>query len=125
MPAGRWEVVWRGPTEIDAELTAGQLRAAGIPAMVEGSQTPYRAAAFPLGGTWLIRVPAEAIEPARALLEEVGEGPNLETEEGGDLLDANQRATLKNQRATLKAAGFGLAVLGIVILLLLIREAAG
>lgn len=118
MPAGRWEVVWRGPTEVEAELTAGQLRAAGIPALVEGSATPYRAAAFPLGGTWLIRVPAEAIEPARALLEEVGEGPNLETEEGGDLLDANQRATLK-------AAGFGLAVLGIVILLLLIREAAG
>jgi len=118
MPANRWEVVWWGATEVDAELTAGQLRAAGIPALVEGSATPYRAAAFPLGGTWLIRVPAEAIESARALLEEVGEGPNLEAEEGGDLLDANQRATLK-------AAGFGLAVLGIVILLLLIREAAG
>lgn len=118
MPAGRWEVVWRGPTEVDAELTAGQLRAAGIAAIVDGSQTPYRAAAFPLGGTWLIRVPAGAVEEARVLLEEVGEGPNLETAEGGDLLDANQRATLK-------AAGFGLAALGIVILLLLLREAAG
>ncbi|GIW18392.1 MAG: hypothetical protein KatS3mg064_1549 [Tepidiforma sp.] len=69
-----WAVAWRGATEVDAELTAGLLRAAGVEALVEGSQTPYRAVTFPLGGTWLVRVRAEQLAAAQAVLEEAGEG---------------------------------------------------
>lgn len=120
MSGGPWAVAWRGATEVDAELTAGLLRAAGIEALVEGSQTPYRAMTFPLGGTWLVRVRAEQLAAAQAVLEDAGEGANLERgepEEGGLLT--------RDQRATLKAAGLGLAVLAIAVLALLLREAAG
>jgi hypothetical protein len=114
-------LIWRGPTEVDAELTAGQLRAAGIAATIEGSQTPYRATAFPLGGTWQIRVPEDQFEAARQVLEAAGEGHNLvgEAEDGpGGLLNADQRATLR-------VAGLATAVFAVVVLLLLIWEARG
>lgn len=88
--------VWRGPSEVAAEVTAGRLRAEGVGAVVVGSETPYRATAFPLGGTWEIRVPAEEAEAARVVLELAGEAGNIvaEGDEGGGLLTPEQRATM-------------------------------
>jgi hypothetical protein len=115
----RWEVVWQGTTEIDAEMTAGLLRSAGLRALVEGSHTPFRAATFPLGGTWRVRVPVGEMEAARAVLLEAGEERNLVSAEAEE-----QKGWLSgDQRATLVAAAVGLAVLAIVIIFLSIREA--
>ncbi|WP_322795564.1 hypothetical protein [Tepidiforma sp.] len=76
-------------------MTAGRLRAEGVEAVVVGSGTPYRATAFPLGGTWEIRVPPEEAEAARIVLELAGEAGNVvPDDEGGELLTADQRATM-------------------------------
>lgn len=119
MGAGRLAVVWRGPTEVDAVLTVGQLRAAGIAAAVEGSGTPYGATAFPLGGTWQILVRLEDLEAARRVLVEAGEGGNLVVEEAdGALPNADQRATLR-------VAGVAAVGLLVVVVLLSFLEAWG
>ncbi|WP_322819660.1 hypothetical protein [Tepidiforma sp.] len=119
MGALRLEVVWRGPTEVDAVLTVGQLRAAGIEAAIESSGTPYGATAFPLGGTWQIRVRLEDVEAARRVLVEAGEGGNLVVEEAsGGLLNADQRATLR-------VAGLAAVAFVVVVVLLSLREAWG
>ncbi len=113
-----WAVAWRGATEVDAALVAGQLRAAGLDVLVDGSQTPYRAMTFPLGGTWVVRVPGRQLEDARAVLREVGEEGNLDGEEEEGLLS-------RDQRATLVVAGAGLGLLGVVLIIIVIVEAAG
>ncbi len=110
-----WAIAWQGGSEVEAQIVAGRLRAEGIDAMVTGSSTPYRAATFPLGGSWAIRVPRAQLAEAQALLAGAGEGPNLPREEPGLLS--------RDQRATLVAAGVALGGLAAALALYALVEA--
>ena len=110
-----WVPIWRGTAEAEAAIVAGSLEASGIPAVVQGNTTPYRATTFVLGGTWEISTPQPSAARARRVLREHGEGHNLILEDAGIGLTANQVATLKFAAvgaALLAAAGLAIALWG-------------
>lgn len=109
-----WVPVWRGAGEAEAAIVAGSLEASGVPAAVRGHTTPYRATTLPLGGTWDVFTPEQAVDQARKILREHGEGHNLILEDTGTGLTANQVATLK----FLAAGAAVLVAAGIVVTLL-------
>jgi hypothetical protein len=90
----RWEQVWQGEAEAVASIVAGRLEAEGIRTRVQGYTTPYRTAAFNLGGTWAILVPAGRAAHARDVLRENEEGHNV-IDNDGEGLTSHQRATLR------------------------------
>jgi hypothetical protein len=90
----RWEQVWNGEAEAIASIVAGRLEAEGIRTRIQGSTTPYRTAAFNLGGSWAILVPAGRAARARDVLRDNDEGHNV-VEEEGDGLTSSQRFSLK------------------------------
>jgi hypothetical protein len=90
----RWEQVWQSDSEAIASIVAGRLQAEGIRVRIEGNATPYRGAAFTLGGTWAILVPAGRSSLAREMLRENDEGHNVIDAELGDGLTSSQKSTI-------------------------------
>lgn len=109
-----WMPIWRGPGEAEAAIVAGSLEASGVPAVIQGITTPYRATTVPLGGTWAVYTPWQSADRARKILREHGEGGNILVEESGTGLTASQIATLKfvaAGAAVLVAAGIAITLL--------------
>lgn len=106
----RWEQVWQGESEAVASIVAGGLEADGIRTRIHGHTTPYRTAAFNLGGSWAILVPAGKAAHARGLLREHDEAHNVIEPEDGSGLTTQQRSTIRF--AILLFVGFALLIGG-------------
>lgn len=106
VPRARWEPVWGGSSEAEAEIVAGRLSTSGLRTRVLGSQgTPYPGMVNLSGWTVLVRE-SEAGR-ARDMLEARGEGANL-LSAGGDVTAQNFRDLV---RITCFSGMVGLAVL--------------
>ena len=111
----RWEQVWQGDSEAVASIVAGRLESDGIRTRIQGQTTPYRAAAFQLGGVWGILVPAGKAAAARDVLRENDEGHNVIQPEDAEGLTTSQKATLRfalGVALILALIGIVLAVVG-------------
>lgn len=110
-----WEQVWQGTSEVEAEIVAGRLNAAGFRTIVRGHHMPQRTIVW-LKGSFGIAVPAVSAGAAREALRANGEGHNIIEPESGEGLT-------RQQKETLRFAVFGVLVVIGVTLVLAIREA--
>ncbi len=93
-PSSGWEAVWQGDGEAPAEIVAGGLSAAGIPARTMGGQQ------LPSGyphvfqrDTWAVFTPSSHAGHAREILRQRGDHAGIVSGTGN--LSAEQRATLR------------------------------
>lgn len=112
-----WEAVWQGDGEAAAEIVAGGLSAAGIPARTMGAQQVPTG--YPHGfqrDTWAVFAPSSRAADARDLLWQRGDESGIVS--GGDDLSSEQRATLRLVLILAVYAGLPAIILGAVYAIL-------